>query len=50
MPTEILADIIDLLSDKKLTLSSLALSNSDYQQLAYCNQFSKAHFNYNLQA
>ncbi|KAI1029083.1 hypothetical protein LB504_012984 [Fusarium proliferatum] len=50
MPAEILADIIDLLSDEKSTLSSLALVNSDCRQLARCCQFAEVEFDYSLQA
>jgi hypothetical protein len=50
MPAEILADIIDLLSDEKSTLSSLALVNSDCRQLARCCQFAEVEFDYSRQA
>ncbi|SPJ89724.1 uncharacterized protein FTOL_13085 [Fusarium torulosum] len=50
IPAEILADIIDLLSDEKSTLSSLALVNSDCRQLARCCQFAEVEFDYSRQA
>lgn len=50
MPAEILADILDLLSDEKSTLSCLALVNSDCRQLARCGQFAEVHFDYSRQA
>ncbi|KAH6952234.1 hypothetical protein DER45DRAFT_577759 [Fusarium avenaceum] len=48
LPAEILSDIVDLLSDDKPTLASLALVNSDCRQLARCCQFAEVHFDYSL--
>ncbi|KAM5376942.1 hypothetical protein ACJZ2D_005286 [Fusarium nematophilum] len=50
MPAEILADIVDLLSEDKPTLVSLALVNSDCRQLARSCQFAEVHFDYSSQA
>lgn len=50
MPAEILADIVDLLSDDKSTLASLAIVNSDCRQLARCCQFAEVNFDYSYQA
>ncbi|CZR39202.1 uncharacterized protein FPRO_05606 [Fusarium proliferatum ET1] len=50
LPAEILADIVDLLSDDKTSLGSLALANSDCRQLARCGQFAEVNFDYSLQA
>ncbi|EMT67915.1 hypothetical protein FOC4_g10012311 [Fusarium odoratissimum] len=50
LPAEILADIVDLLSDDRASLESLALVNSDYQQLARCCQFAEVNFDYSLEA
>ncbi|KAI1067093.1 hypothetical protein LB506_003888 [Fusarium annulatum] len=50
LPAEILADIVDLLSDDKTSLGSLALVNSDCRQLARCCQFAEVNFDYSLQA
>ncbi|KAH8653041.1 hypothetical protein BGZ61DRAFT_468192 [Ilyonectria robusta] len=50
MPAEILANIVDLLSDDNSTLESLALVNSDCRQLARCCQFAEVHFDYSHQA
>ncbi|KAL6893440.1 hypothetical protein GGI43DRAFT_413342 [Trichoderma evansii] len=46
MPTEILADIVDLIADDKPALASLALVNSDCRYLARSCQFAEIHFNY----
>ncbi|KAH7230279.1 hypothetical protein BKA59DRAFT_428773, partial [Fusarium tricinctum] len=48
LPAEILSPIVDLLSDDKPTLASLALVNSDCRQLARCCQFAEVHFDYSL--
>ncbi|KAF5632031.1 hypothetical protein F52700_6548 [Fusarium sp. NRRL 52700] len=50
LPAEILADIVDLLSEDRTSLGSLALVNSDCQQLARCCQFAGVTFDYSLQA
>ncbi|KAI3588961.1 hypothetical protein IWW34DRAFT_877961 [Fusarium oxysporum f. sp. albedinis] len=50
LPAEILADIVDLLSDDRASLESLALVNSDCQQLARCCQFAEVNFDYSLEA
>ncbi|KAF4503098.1 hypothetical protein FAGAP_653 [Fusarium agapanthi] len=50
LPAEILADIVDLLSSDRISLESLALVNSDCQQLARCCQFAEVNFDYSLQA
>ncbi|KAF7556926.1 hypothetical protein G7Z17_g1051 [Cylindrodendrum hubeiense] len=50
MPAEILADVVDLLTDDKPALASLALVNSDCRQLARCCQFAEIHFDYSLRA
>ncbi|KAI7764269.1 hypothetical protein LZL87_012678 [Fusarium oxysporum] len=49
-PAEILVDIVDLLSDDTTSLESLALANSDCQQLARCCQFAEVNFDYSLEA
>ncbi|KAF9776878.1 hypothetical protein IL306_004870 [Fusarium sp. DS 682] len=48
LPAEVLADIVDLLRDDKPSLASLALVNSDCQQLARCCQFAEVHFDYTI--
>ncbi|KAG7418423.1 hypothetical protein Forpe1208_v005327 [Fusarium oxysporum f. sp. rapae] len=50
LPAEILVDIVDLLSDDRTSLESLALANSDCQQLARCCQFAEVNFDYSLEA
>jgi hypothetical protein len=50
LPAEILADIADLLSDDMKSLASLALVNSDCQQLARHRQFAAVIFKYNSRA
>ncbi|KAF4993707.1 hypothetical protein FGRMN_6284 [Fusarium graminum] len=50
LPAEILAEIIDLLSNDKSSLASLALVNSDCRQLARCRQFAEVDFDYSLPA
>ncbi|KAF5708537.1 hypothetical protein FMUND_10556 [Fusarium mundagurra] len=50
LPAEILAAIADLLSDDRKSLRSLALVNSDCQQLARRRQFAVVSFNYSVQA
>ncbi|ENH71790.1 hypothetical protein FOC1_g10004037 [Fusarium oxysporum f. sp. cubense race 1] len=50
LPTEILADIVDLLAGDRASLESLALVNSDCQQLARCCQFAEVNFDYSLVA
>ncbi|RKK58062.1 hypothetical protein BFJ67_g3138 [Fusarium oxysporum f. sp. cepae] len=50
LPAEILADIVDLLSDDRASLESLALVNSDCQQLASCCHFAEVNFDYSLEA
>ncbi|RSL94609.1 hypothetical protein CDV31_014239 [Fusarium ambrosium] len=46
MPSEILADIVHLLSDSKSSLANLALVNSDCRQLARSSQFADVTFDY----
>ncbi|KAK1243958.1 hypothetical protein MKX08_002096 [Trichoderma sp. CBMAI-0020] len=50
MPSEILADIVDLLADDKSALASLALVNSDCRYLARSCQFAEIHFDYSNQS
>ncbi|KAF5666085.1 hypothetical protein FHETE_6386 [Fusarium heterosporum] len=50
LPAEILAEIIELLSNDKSSLASLALVNSDCRQLARCRQFAEVDFDYSLPA
>ncbi|EWZ48847.1 hypothetical protein FOZG_04319 [Fusarium oxysporum Fo47] len=50
LPAEILANIVDLLSNDRTSLESLALVNSDCQQLARCCQFAEVNFDYSLEA
>lgn len=50
MPAEILADVVDFLTDDKPALASLALVNSDCRQLARCCQFAEIHFDYSPRA
>lgn len=50
LPAEILADVVDLLSDDRTSLESFALANSDCQQLARCCQFAEVNFDYSLEA
>ncbi|KAK1597178.1 uncharacterized protein LY79DRAFT_508442 [Colletotrichum navitas] len=46
LPSEILGDIMDLISDEKPSLASLALVNSDCRQLARSCQFAVVTFDY----
>ncbi|KAH7006922.1 hypothetical protein EDB80DRAFT_717979 [Ilyonectria destructans] len=46
LPAEILADVVDLLTDDKAALASLALVNSDCRQLARSGQFAEIRFDY----
>ncbi|KAM0421223.1 hypothetical protein ACHAPT_010943 [Fusarium lateritium] len=46
MPSEILVNIVELLSDSKLALANLALVNSDCQHLARTSQFAELKFDY----
>ncbi|KAF5668260.1 hypothetical protein FDENT_11876 [Fusarium denticulatum] len=50
LPAEILAEIVDLLSDDTTSLESLAEVRTDCQQLAYCSYFAQVTFNYSLEA
>lgn len=50
MPAEILADVVDLLTNDKAALASLALVNSDCRQLARCGQFAEIRFDYSRRA
>lgn len=46
LPLEILVDIVDLIADDHATLSTLALVNSDFRQLARSYQFADVCFDY----
>ncbi|KAL6399698.1 hypothetical protein AUP68_17104 [Ilyonectria robusta] len=46
LPAEILAEVVDLLTDDKAALASLALVNSDCRQLARSVQFAEIRFDY----
>ncbi|OTB14912.1 hypothetical protein K445DRAFT_318822 [Daldinia sp. EC12] len=46
LPSDILADIVNLLIGDRRTLASLALVNSDCRQLARSSQFAEIDFNY----
>lgn len=50
MPTEILAEIIDLLGDSKSALANLALVSRDCRQLARTSQFAEATFDYSARS
>ncbi|KAL2678956.1 hypothetical protein Neosp_009710 [[Neocosmospora] mangrovei] len=50
MPTEILAEIVNLLGDSKSALANLALVNSDCRQLARTSQFAEVTFDYSARS
>ncbi|CEJ81538.1 hypothetical protein VHEMI01659 [[Torrubiella] hemipterigena] len=50
MPSEILAEIVDMIADDKSSLSSLALVNSDCRYLARSCQFAEIRFDYSIRS